>query len=252
MSEQQLPNNGLPMFYSNPAVLDSEKHRNFSLKTDMGFGFAGNVNAVPVNLIEFPQVAHFYPIAFSNDGTATPVAILGARDNENLYTDADGNWENAIYIPAYIRRYPFIFTEMDKGENLGLCIDQNDSFIVEDTSNPFFDKDGKPTELSENAMEFCRSYHTAAQHSAEFSKAIAEADILVDRQAEFTIGKDERVQFSGFQVVDEKKLNALDAKIIADWHTKGWLGGLYAHLFSSFHWAKLSTRLREREQAKAA
>lgn len=239
------------MFYQNPTVLDSEKHQGYSLKSDVGFGFASGVNAVPVNLIEFPQVAHTYPIAFSNDGTATPVAILGARDNENLFVNKKGQWEANIYIPAYVRRYPFIFTEMDEGKNLGLCIDQGE-FLVEDDSNPFFDAEGKPTELASNAMEFCRSYHTAAQQSAEFSKSLAEADILVDRQAEFALGKDERVQFSGFQVVDEKKLNALDEKIIAEWHKKGWLGGIYAHLFSSFHWTGLSTRLRGRSDKKAA
>lgn len=237
---------GLPLFYKNPVLLDSAKHGGMSLKQDIGFGFAEGVNAVPVNMIELPQIAHFYPIAFSNDDTATPVAVLGVRNNENLFLDKKGQWVENAYIPAYIRRYPFIFTELNEGKQLSLCVDDTDGIFDEGDANPFFDKEGNPSDLSKNALEFCRSYHTAARQTLDFSKEIAESGILVDRQAEFNVDGKERINFSGFKIVDEKKLSELPEATIAKWHKNGTLGAVYAHLFSGMHWATLSRMLNEK------
>src|SRR5690606_12634550 len=71
----------MPLFYKKPVPLDAAKHKDWGLKKNFGFGFTKAVNAVPINLIEMPQVCHYYPIAFSPDGNATPVALLGLRDN---------------------------------------------------------------------------------------------------------------------------------------------------------------------------
>ena len=161
---------GMPLFYKNPVPLDAKEHANLALKQNFGFGFTTGVNAVPINLIEMPQICHYYPIAFSPDGNATPVAILGLRDNENLFLNADNTWEANTYIPAYIRRYPFIFSEMPDGDQLTLCLDMNDDVIDKKGDQTFFDKDGQATELSKNALEFCKSYHAAAQQTLEFSK----------------------------------------------------------------------------------
>jgi hypothetical protein len=241
----------MPLFYTQPALLDSRKHSGLSLKKDIGFGFTDKVNAVPINVIEFPQIAHFYPIAFSTDGTATPVAILGVRNDENLFVNKDGSWREDTYIPAYIRRYPFIFTEMENGERLSLCIDERDDLFIRDDSNPFFDKEGKPAELCQNAMEFCKSYHAAAQQTLEFSKALAASNLLVDRQAEINVDGNQKISFSGFQIVDEKALNEMNEKMFIEWRNQGWLAALYAHLFSGMHWANLTKLINEKMSAAA-
>ncbi|PCH98537.1 MAG: sapC family protein, partial [Alphaproteobacteria bacterium] len=121
----------LPMFYNNPVLLDGQKHKGLSLVKDFGLTFTKGSNAVPVNLVELPQIAHFYPIAFSNDGMATPVAILGVRNDENLFVNDKGEWAKDTYIPSYIRRYPFILTEINEGESLSLCIDEVDGVVAE-------------------------------------------------------------------------------------------------------------------------
>jgi hypothetical protein len=236
----------LPLFYKNPVLLDGEKHQTLSLKKDFGLGFTANTNAVPINLIEFPQVAHFYPIAFSNDGQATPVAILGVRNDENLFVNNDGKWHQDTYIPSYIRRYPFILTEVNNGESLSLCIDESEEVISNDNSNPLFDKDKKPTDLANNAMEFCKSYHAASQQTLEFSKALAASGLLVERNAELNVKGGQKVNFSGFTIIDEKKFNELDDATFADWRKKGWIGAIYAHLFSGYHWNSITKLLNER------
>lgn len=243
----------LPLFYKTPAPLDAKAHAKLSLKKNFGFGFTKEVNAVPVNLIEMPQICHFYPIAFSPDENATPVAILGLRDNENLFLDAKAErWEEATYIPAYIRRYPFIFSEVPNREQLSLCIDMNDDVVEEGSSQPFFTPDGKPSQLANNALEFCKSYHSAAQQTVEFSKALAKSGLLVERQAQINVAGNRRINFSGFRIVDEQKLAEMDDKTFLEWRTKGWLPFLYAHLFSGAQWQKLTYLLNQRLEKEAA
>jgi hypothetical protein len=241
---------GLPLFYSAPAPLDSKKHGKLGLKTNFGLGFTSKVNAVPINMIEMPQICHHYPIAFSPDGNATPVAILGLRDTENLFVDAKGDWEEGSYIPAYIRRYPFIFSEIPGSDQLTLCIDMNDKVLDEKSEQKFFGEDGKPSTLSQNALEFCKSYHAAAQQTLQFSKALSESGLLIDRTAEINVGGGKRINFSGFRIVDEKKLAEMSDKDFLEWRKKGWLPFLYAHLFSGGQWARLVRNLQDRVEGE--
>ncbi len=243
----------LPLFYNNPKPLDSKAHGNLSLRKNFGFSFAKDANAVPVNLIEMPQICHFYPIAFGPDENATPVAILGLRDNENLFFNPKSDrWEDATYIPAYIRRYPFIFSEMPNKEQLSLCIDMVDEVTEKSDAQPFFNADGKPSALAANALEFCKSYHAAAQQTVEFSKALAKSGLLVERQAQINVAGNRRINFSGFRIIDEQKLAQLDDKTFLEWRAKGWLPFVYAHLFSGAQWQRLTYLLNQRLEKEAA
>lgn len=248
---EKAPAASMPLFYKNPAPLDAKLHAKMALKKNFGLGFTKGVNAVPVNLIEMPQICHYYPIAFSPDATGTPVAIMGLRDNENLFLNDKGEWEEDTYIPAYIRRYPFIFSEMPGNDQLSLCVDMNDNIIDKDGEQKFFDAEGKPSTLSQNALEFCKSYHAAAQHTIEFGKAMAKAGLLVERQAEIVIAPGKKINFSGFRIIDEAKLADLDDKTFAEWRKKGWLPFIYAHLFSGAQWQRLTRLLNKRMENKA-
>lgn len=236
----------LPLFYKDPAPLDAKRHAKLSLKKDFGFGFAKEVNAVPVNLIELPQVCHFYPIAFSPDAAATPVAITGLRDGENLFVHKDGSWEKHCYIPAYVRRYPFIFSEMPDSDQLTLCVDMDKNVVEENGEQPFFDAEGQPSALAKNALEFCKSYHAAAQKTLEFSKLLLSHDLLVEREAQINVPGNKRINFSGFKIIDEKKLESLGDKEFLELRKSGFLPFIYAHLFSGAQWQRLSFMIGER------
>jgi hypothetical protein len=141
---------------------------------------------------------------------------------------------------------------MPQGEQLTLCVDNNKDIIDENSDQAFFDKEGKPSDLAKNALEFCKSYHAAAQQTMEFSKALAASGLLVDREAQINVAGNRRINFSGFKIVDEQKLADLDDKAFLEWRKKGWLPFLYAHLFSGAQWQRLTRLLNERLAKEAA
>lgn len=254
--KQQDSSNGgkppLPLFYQNPMPLDAKKHADLSMKKEFGFSFAKNVNAVPVNMVEMPQICHHYPIAFSPDETGTPVALLGLRDNENLFVDENGMWLKNTYIPAYVRRYPFIFSEIPDSNQLTLCIDNRPEIVEKGEERPFFDKESAASQLSKDALEFCKSYHAAAQQTLVFSSELAKSGLLIEREAQINVEGNRRINFSGFRIIDEKKLAELDDSTFLEWRKKGWLPILYAHLFSGSQWAHLSRLMNTRLEKEAA
>ena len=235
----------LPLFYTNPEPLDAKRHANLALRKNFGLGFTKTVNAVPITMIELPQICHAYPIAFSPDANATPVAILGLRDSENLFVNDKGEWNSDIYIPSYVRRYPFIFSEQAGGDQLTLCVEMSDKVTEENGEQKFFEADGQPTALAKNALEFCKSYHSAAQQTIAFGRDLHEAGLLVERSAEIIVPGGQKINFSGFRIIDEEKLSNLDEKTFLDFRKKGWLPFIYAHLFSGAQWPRLTRQLNE-------
>ena len=69
---------------------------------------------------------------------------------------------------------------------------------------------------------------------------------MIEREAQIQVGEATRINFSGFRIIDEKKLAELDDKVILEFRKKGWLPFLYAHLFSGAQWQRLSSILADR------
>lgn len=244
----------LPLFYQNPVALDSTRHAGAGIKMSFGLGFAAKVNAVPINIVEFPQACHYYPIAFSPDASATPVAIVGIRNEENLFVNKKGEWntEEAPYIPAYVRRYPFIFSEIPGMDRFSLCIDDAPQIIEQNAAHKFFDAEGKPTELTNNALEFCKSYHVASQQTLEFCKQLNDSGLLVPREAQIQVADGRKMNFTGFRIVDEAKLAQIDNDTFIKWRIMGWLPFIYAHLFSGAQWQRINKLLSSHLKKEAA
>lgn len=240
----------LPLFYQTPVALDKKIHAEMGLTTKMNFDFAAKVNAVPVTMIELPDAMQFYPIAFSAAQPATPLAILGLRANENLFVNDKGEWLNGTYVPAYIRRYPFIFASNDTGDRLTLCVDDAKGILVKGKENRLFEQDGEPTTLTQNALEFCRSYQAAADQTQAFANALEESGILIDRHAEVRQQDGTSLTLSGFRQVDEKKYYSLPDATILQWHKNGWTRFIYAHLLSTGNWQRLFGLMETRTGGK--
>ena len=242
-----------PLLYTNPVPLDAKAHAKLALRKNMDMGFCRDTHAVPVNMIEFPQLCHLYPIVFSPDEAATPVALLGLGEGENLFLGPDNRWvEVGAYVPSYIRRYPFIFAEVTGTDQLTLCIENTPTVVEEGGDLRLFNEEAKPTELTSNALEFCKSFHAATRQTREFGLAMAQSGLLVPREAEIPLQGGRTIRFGGFRVIDEAKWAQIDDATLLAWKKAGYLPAIYAHLFSAGQWNRLARLFGNHHMTKAA
>ena len=109
-----------PLFYADPVALHVDRHAEWRL-LDGNAAFAACATAIPLVLTDFVPAARSYPILFTAD-TAAPIALTGLQRSD-LFVDAAGAWAPDCYVPAYVRRYPFILVEVPDRSDLGLAID---------------------------------------------------------------------------------------------------------------------------------
>ncbi len=225
------PSGQQPMFYQRPEALLASQHGALRLRREADFDFARHTNSVPVTGSEFAQVMRFYPIVFGGS-TPFPVAVLGLEET-NLFVEPDASWTKRYYIPAYLRRYPFVFIAHPDGKQFLLGVDRACKRLVEDTqdTSPLFE-DGKPSGLTQDAMRFCGAFQSDHRSTVAFTKALEEQNLLVDNQARAQLPNGRVFNLQGFKIVDRAAFANLSDMVIADWHKKGWLPLVHFHLAS--------------------
>ena len=236
-----------PLFYTAPRPLEAARHAKTTLSDDIGTGFAGNANAIPLNIVEFAVAARHYPLVFSNSAPFLPVAITGLRTGTNAFLDADGKrWARGCYVPAYVRRYPFILMENTEQQQFILCVDEESGFLGEDGERRLFDDDAKPTEITNQALEFCRAYHAQFEATQKFVEELSERDLLTDNSTEIRLSDDRKIQMQGYKVIDREKFENLPDAVFLEWRAKNWLPIAYAHMTSLSNWPAVLQRAADR------
>ena len=234
----------LPLFYRQPRVLQPALHGRLGLSDEPQHSFAKQANAVPLLAAELPAACRHMPIVFTDEALPQPVAVLGLREQQNLFVDGQGRWVPGVYVPAYVRRYPFIFLEDSARHELTLCIDEAAPNVVADGSGqPLFDAAGQPAAVTRSALAFCRDYQAHHQLTRAFADALLSADLLVDQRAEANLAAGGSLGLQGFKVVDEARFKALPDAVFLHWRAQGWLPLVYSHLLSLGSWAGLVDRL---------
>ena len=233
-----------PLFYQNPVALHPAAHGAAGLVDELDYGFARNTNAIPISLSEMPLAALSYPIAFTIEGGARPVAIVGLRDDENLFVDSDGGWLAGAYVPAYVRRFPFILAEYGEGEDIGvqLCIEDHPEFLVHGAGQPLF-TDGEPSRLVKSAFDFCKSLRAADLATAPFVEALVACGVLEGRAATVRLPTGGDLKMAGFATIDEARLRNLPDEAFLLLRRQGWMNAIYAQMHSALNWGRLADML---------
>ena len=231
------------LIYERAVQLSSEKHKDWSVKTGVDYAFARQVNSVPLVAVEFPHAAAEYSIVFAGEGEAMmPVVILGMREDENLYLNEANAW-NAKYIPAFIRRYPFVFSSDTDESTFTLCVDEEFAgFNEENRGEHLFDADGARTQYLENVLRFVNDYQGQFQRTQLFCKKLQELDLLESMQAQFTLSGGEQLRLAGFMAVNREKLKNLPEEKIAELFKTDELELVYLHLQSMTNFSAMAER----------
>jgi hypothetical protein len=236
---------GLPPLYTKPVLIDANKHGDLSLKQNGGYAFARSANVMMINAIEFVAAGRHYPIVFAGGDNPAPVVVLGMRSGQNLFVEPDGSWRRGAYVPAYARRFPFIFAESPDKSKLGLCIDESSDLLAKSDVRPLF-RNGERTQVLEQALSFCTAFQRELERTKAFTDALKAQDLLRENRANVRMATGEQLAITGFKVIDEPKFNALPDDVVLDWRKKGWLALVYCHLLSTGSWAELIDQQADR------
>jgi len=221
------------MIYESAVPVSSESHRNWSVKMGEDYKFSSKVNSVPLLAAEFRAAAQDYAIVFAGDGNdVVPSVILGVRYGENSNVSADGSWTGS-YVPAFLRRYPFVFSRSEDEKDFVLCIDERfDGFNTDGKGERLFDTDGEQTTFLKNKLTFVSEYQALFERTAVYCKWLQENDLLEKAQAQFNLADGQTASLSGFFTINFEKLKALSAETLVEMVRSDELELCYAHLFS--------------------
>lgn len=225
----------LPLFYNGLEPLSSETHANWRIRAQESAPFLIGQHAVPITVEEFPLVQRHMPIVFSTGDDAIPLALMGLNEGVNVFMGDDGKLLDAnFYVPAYVRRYPFMLARLRPDtEELSLCFDPTSQAIGPfDEGEPLF-TDGQPSETTKNILSFTELFEQAGARTQAFMNELRETGLLMDGEVSIQLeGNDQPFIYRGFQMVDEQKLADLRGDQLRKMSQSGMLPLLYAHMFS--------------------
>jgi hypothetical protein len=229
------PTQELPLFYNQLEALNAGQHGNMKIRRIESAPQMGVAHAVPVTVDEFGLLQRHYPIVFSVGGDPVPLALMGLNEGANAFLDSTGlPHDPSIYIPAYMRRYPFLLARLrPDSDELSLCFDPTSGAVGEfEDGEPLFDGD-QPSDATKAVLQFCEQFETAGQRTAAFIQELKNSDLLMDGEVAIQPeGAPQPFVYRGFRMVDEEKLRELRGDELRKMNQSGLLALIYAHLFS--------------------
>lgn len=235
--------------YRSAHVLDRHQHRGLRIAPPAGFAHARACVALPLTLPEYVQAAHEYPIVFTEAGEGPrSVVLLGIRPAENLFVAADGRWEGR-YVPAIVRRYPFVLAERGDGAEPLVCVDAAHAGYGASDGEALFTDEGEPSRYLGDVMSFLRAFRVEVARTRSVVEQFAQLGLLQAMKANFEpVGSDPCV-LDGFRVIDGERLAGLAGAELEALARSGALAAAYAHLFSLACFTQLLSRAARPAQA---
>ncbi|HVH48428.1 MAG TPA: SapC family protein [Sphingomicrobium sp.] len=239
------PSQALPLFYTALEPLNSVSHAKYHIRALSQVPEFGKAHAVPATVEEFGLLQRHYPIVFSVGDNPVPLALMGLNEGINVFLDENGRSHDLhLYIPAYLRRYPFLLARLQPdSDELSLCFDPNSDAVGEFDEGEALFEDEQPTEACKAALQFCEQFETAGQRTAAFVAELKKSGLLMDGEVAIQPqGADQPFVYRGFQMVDEEKIRDLRGDELRRMNQNGMLPLIFAHLFSLSHIRDLFAR----------
>lgn len=232
------------LIYETAVPLAPARHTGQSVEVGRSFAFSASVNAVPLMAVEIARAADEYAVVFTGVGDdVMPAVVLGIKGDQNLYLGPEGRW-TAKYVPAFIRRYPFVFASSADGKTLTLCIDEAYPGLNKDgRGERLFAPGGEPTPYVERVLSFLKEYQAQFVLTQAFGRRLHELGLLEPMQAQVSTPAGAKLSLSGFMVVNRQRLRELAPEQLHSLAQTDGLELLYLHLYSMRNLNEVKDRL---------
>lgn len=224
--------------------LSRETHVGMKLRPIPSFEFARTMPIVRIVASEVAQVAPNFSIVFLKENDAfVPFALMGLAQGENLFVSDEGRWLG-FYVPAMIRRYPFMFARAEGGNGQGnavLMVEQ-EMLSTDDGEVLFGDDSGEPSGPVARAIQFLTEVEFGAVQTAALVKSLAEHDLFDPLPLQVTRAGGEPTPLGGLFTTNEAKLNGLADDAFLALRRSGALAFAHAQILSLGQLARLQAR----------
>ena len=248
------PNQGLPLFYNTIEPINLEQHGKMKVRGITSMPELGRTHAVPLTVDEFALVQRHFPIVFSVGGQPVPIALMGLNEGVNVFLDETGRSNDPnLYIPAYLRRYPFLLAKLrPESDELSLCFDPMSGAVGDfEDGEPLFEGD-QPSAATKAILEFCEQFEAAGLRTTAFIEDLVKSDLLMDGEVAIQPeGFEQPFVYRGFRMIDEEKVRNLRGDELRKMNQNGMLPLIYAHLFSLSQMRDVFARQMQQGKAPA-
>jgi hypothetical protein len=235
---------GAMPLYGDPRPVTAVTHGDHAiLPGPDDYTFAAKTALVPVTVDEFAAAALHYPIVFFGPERRAFV-VTGLTADRNLFVGEDGAYAGGVYIPAYLRRYPFAFARDTEDRLRILCLDQASPRVgttADEGARPLFDGD-QPAELTTHALAFCQEMEGAEARTTMLAVLLDGHDLLQPQQAHQNTDGASTLLLD-YLTVDPAKLEALGDDAFTEVRRTGALTAIYAQILSGGNWGTLQQRM---------
>ena len=218
--------------YNNIELITKNEHKDTGVANVEGFAHAKDLTTSMITMSEYYQSCKSYPIVFAKNEEEGwfSVALLGF-EQKNIFVDEEGKWKENCYIPAYVRRYPFIYIK--NKEELLLGFDADQKVDKKDAGTRyFFDEEGEKTEFVNNVLQFMNQVQNSSKETQAFIEQLDKLDLLEPSNITGKSAEGKEISVTGFWVLKEDKLNELTQKNKTMLCKKNYMQPITAHLIS--------------------
>lgn len=230
---------------TNFALLNNVDHQDTRVITEPAAEYGDNVMFAMTFPSEFREIQGWYPILFhrDQDDNFYPLALFGFQKHENLFLDESG-W-NAGYIPAMIRREPFLigYQESRQGGEAEkvrvLSLDMDHPRVSSERGERLFQPLGGRTPYLEDMADLLEGIYLGLDHGKAFVAALEEHDLIESVTIDVTLKDESRNQLLGFYAINEDKLQELPGGVLESFNKQGFLMPIYMALASMSNMRRL-------------
>jgi hypothetical protein len=227
-------------------LLNNIQHKDLRVITRRGAQWGDDIMSAPVTVDEFRKLQAHYPIVFQPDGKGgfAPAALFGLQEGENLFLNEQG-WD-ADYLPLSVQRLPFSIGIA--GDELRMMVDLDSKRISHGAEGEaVFLPHGGTSDFTENANSVLLTLHEGLQNTTDFIQTLMSHELLESFVLDVERPDGSRGQLTGFYIIHEERLAALDAAAVGLLHQADYLQPIYMAIASLSNFTTLIKRHLARE-----
>lgn len=231
-------------------ALSAETHGQLKVSDHRAIEYARNRHMIPLHIGEVSRAIMDFPVLISRlqgQGDYALSALTSFSPGKNAFLQGD-DWQSS-FQPSEMQTFPFALIRGESGEPV-LAFDQSLPVFSTADGEALFDGAGQPA-IWTNQLK--NQLLSIAEHTAltrHFLEVVAELGLISQIVITLHQGTEDANKIGGLHTINEDRLKSLTPDQLDTLNSKGFLGPIYAILFSIFQLNTLIRRHNDRSDTQ--